>query len=340
MPETNTAQLDATEIQDIDMNLSDQQLDPRAGRVTHANIFDDQDDDRDKPLTISQLSPRKRSTRCSTALKLQDNGTTPLPPTLPVLEPMFESGGSSKKRSTASVPCQDQRATKKGRGSGKVKGGKGDSDPKVVPARATRSMTRASLSTIASAASSVLSEMGSFRGGTVVDSSNVIVKNEGCREEVVKENVVDIGHAKTELSSEIISTSGCGSFERVKGSGQPTSAKGPVKRRVEIGARTRMRRSSRLSSSANGGKSLRTRSISNSTSARGEVLRASERGRRIALVRARKEARGKDRQGGLTEQQNASEGLSSANGLKSVSTLWGFVVLPFCSLFNVNHLMK
>jgi hypothetical protein len=177
-------------------------------------------------------------------------------------------------------------------------------------------------SLVASAASSVMSDLWSSGSGAGLKSPNVIIEKEERRKEANEENVaVDVEHAKT------ISTSGCGSSSGVVGSGPSKRSKQVVKRPVAIGARSQTRRSSRLSASASGGRTLRPRSVS--TSARADVLRASERGKRLAQIRTRKDKDKSTKARRLKDDSGDAEGLqmsTSANGTKRVSA-------PFCGAF-------
>lgn len=295
--EYKTAQQDGHEIQDVNMYLEDR-LNPCIAGNTHANNFGDQDDDRDKPLTISQLSPRKLGAVRSFTVEPQDNSTPSVLPPLPVLKPIFDASSKKRQAPTSLVSRHDQQARKRGRKNSNAVSVKELSGSTThVPVNTIVSTSSVPQSLVASAVLSVPLVLGSSGSGVCVESPNVIVEKEGGRREANEENVADDEHAKIQPSSDMISTSGCGSSVLVAGSGPPAISKQVVKRPVEIGARSRTRRVSKLSSSASSGRSLRPRSVSNSVSTRADVLRANERGKRLAQIRARRGGRTKDQLG-------------------------------------------
>ncbi|KAJ3568547.1 hypothetical protein NP233_g5636 [Leucocoprinus birnbaumii] len=314
IPEHGTTQQDGHEIQDVKMDLDDR-LDPCSISDTHANDFGDQDDDRDKPLTISQLSPRKRSAIRSSMVEAEDNS---IPSVLPALKPT--SGASNKKRRApiSSASRHDQQAQKRGkRDSNAVTVEAPFGSTTHVPVHTIASTSSSSQSTVASAASSVTLELGT--GGASVNRLDVIVEKEGGKKEAGEENLADDEHAKIQHPSEMISTSDCGRSAQVAGSGPTKTSKQLVKRPVEIGARSRTRRVSKSSSSANGGRSLRPRTVSNSITTRADVLRANERGKRLAQIRTRKGGRAKDQLGksGRLEGGTGSVGSNPMSGSAS-----------------------
>lgn len=332
------------------MNLGDRQVDPFAGDDTHANSSADQDDDRDKPLTLSQLSPHKRSIAQSTTVERPDNSISSSPPTLPALESMFAPGVLGKKGQapTVSTTCRDQQVRKKDMGCVNSEGVEARSGPMApAPTHVAASTSGGSLSTAVPTSSSAVSEMGLCSGDTTMNHPYVFAENEGDREEANEENVVDAGHTKTELSPEMISTNGCGSRPTESGSGLPTNTKKVVKGSIGTGARTRARRMSKISSSVNGGRLLRPRSVSSSASAHAEVLRASEREKRLAQVRTRKEAHRRDKRGKPEEVKKGSgghggdEGSSTVSELGRVSALFaGFIALSHCCSFGADYRMQ
>ncbi|KXN84975.1 hypothetical protein AN958_11820 [Leucoagaricus sp. SymC.cos] len=252
----------------------------------------------------------------------QDNNVSPPPPPLPGLDSLPGTSSGKRRAPFASAPRQDHRPKKRGkRSSNAVSVEALSASTTHVPAHTIASTSSHPQSLVASAASSVLSETGPPSCGVVVENSDVITEKEGGRADTNEENVAEADHAKTRPSSEMISTSGCGSFAEEAGSGSPIIAKQVVKRPVETGARSRPRRSSRISSSVNGGKSARTRSASNSASARADVLRASERGRRLVQIRTRKEAHARDKLANSARPKKNSENVERDEGSSSASEL-------------------
>lgn len=309
------------------MNLVDLQVDHLSGPI-HASTFGDRDDDRDNLLTISQLSPRKRSAQTAVAERHYDVGL-PVSPTVPTPRAASASRAraSRRKRRTdvVSVNCQDQRK--------QAEGIQNSSTMIHVPSQTDMSSVDQILAFASNSTASLV--MGSCNIEMAAEGSNVNSEIRGGREEADEGIVVDNDYAKIAFSSEMISTGECGSHIVETGSGSAATVKKVVKGSAGNGARSRARnrKVSNTTLSVNGGRTLRPRSVSNSTSARGEVLRASERGKRLAQVRARKEARQKDKQGKLEKAEKMSgsiggvEGSSCGNELKRVSAVV-IAVLP------------
>lgn len=320
------------ENQDTNMNLGDLQVDQLSVPI-HASTFGDRVDDRDNLLTISQLSPRKRSTQTAVAERRYDVGL-PVSPKVPT--PRATSaprpGASRRKRRTEvlSLNCHDQKKQTE------------DIQHSIIPDPFQTNLSSVDQN-LAFASDTTPSAKGSGNTGIAAGGSDDNVHIRGDREEVNEENIVDKDDAKIGFSSEMISTGECGSHIVETGSGSAATAKKDAKGSAGARTRTRNRKVSNTSLSVNGGRALRSRSVSHSTFARGEALRASERGKRFAQVRARKEACKKDKEGKSDKAENMSgrmEGSSCGNELKRVSVSGVIGVLAIVVLFGANYRMK
>ena len=273
---------DRHELQDVSMNL-----DRCSTNDIHANSSGGQGNDQDKPLTISQLSPRKRSAVQPSVSN--EKRQAPLPPVL----------------------RHSQRSRKRDVGS---------------------SMSSSLQSLVASAVSSAPLDLRSTTSGACLEMLDVTVKNEGGR---MRGIVAGDKHAKTQHSSKLISTNGCGSSAGLAGSGPSTISEQVVKRPVKIGARNRTRRIIKSSSAVSSGgisrPRSRPRSISNSVSMRADVVCASKRNKHLSQVRTRK-GRARDhlsRSGQLDREMDTVEEVQTDTGadkLRRVGTLFAFAL--------------
>jgi len=308
---------DGQENQDTDMNLVDQQVGDLS-EPFHASISGDRDDDRDNLLTISQLSPRKRSVQTAVVEQYYDAGSSIPPAVLAIRAPSASRAKASRKKRGVPVLSGNRSRRKRTEES--------QHSSAILPAPSQPdASTVIQMLTLTSGSSAPLLIADPCPNGMAADGWNVHAGIWSGREEASEGNVVENDRANMPFSSEMMSTSECGSGIVETGSGSATTAKKVVKGSAVNGARIRTRTRRNSSLSVNGGRTLRPRSVSNSASVREEVLRASERGRRLAQVRARKEARTKDKLGKVDEAEKESgngrgnEGSSCSNELKCVS---------------------